>query len=141
MPSYHVDGGRTGQNTWDEEGLKAIGFAQGEISSLMIPKDMTADLYTGSEMTGDKRSFVGDDFLDANQRMFCQNVLDTDFKASVKSAAVGNAKSLWKAYGSWEQIATITDQDSYPSLYTTVNYGFDTATTDVERLSESISLQ
>ena len=46
----------------------------------MIPEDMTADLYTLDSEIGEKRSFVGGNYLDSNQRMFCQEVLDTDFK-------------------------------------------------------------
>ena len=107
----------------------------------MIPENMTVDLYTGNSKTGDKRSFVAGDYIDANQRMFCQEILDTDFKDKVMSVVVGNAKSLWKANGSWEQIANIVDQDTFPALETVVHYGFKTATTDDERLSQSISLQ
>ena len=60
-----------------------VSFDSGEIWSLFIPKDMTVDLYSGDKATGEKRSFVGGDYLDSNQKMYCQNVLDTEFKDSV----------------------------------------------------------
>ena len=107
------------------------GFDEGEISSFMIPKDMTFDLYTGNDKSGEKRSFVGNDYLDSNQSMFCQEVLDTQFKDSVMSVVVGNAKSLWKANGRWEQIATSSAQNDF----FIVHYGFKTANTDNDRLS------
>ena len=91
-----------GQVTYNEVALEEAGFAKGEISSFMIPENMTVDLYTGYEKTGEKRSFVGGDYMDTNQRMFCQEVLDTDFKEKVVTVVVGNAKSQWKANGSWE---------------------------------------
>ena len=96
----------------------------------MIPKDMTFDLYTGNDKSGEKRSFVGNDYLDSNQSMFCQEVLDTQFKDSVMSVVVGKAKSLWKANGRWEQIATRSSSDDL-----IVHYGFKTANTDNDRLS------
>ena len=47
----------------------------------MIPEGMMIDLYAGSEGNGDKRTYVGAEYLDSDQRMYCQNVLDTEFKA------------------------------------------------------------
>ena len=49
----------------------------------MIPEGMMIDLYAGDNGTGEKRTFVGAEYLDSNQRMFCQNVLDTEFKVKV----------------------------------------------------------
>ena len=48
-----------------------VSFDSGEIWSLFIPKDMTVDLYSGDKATGEKRSFVGGDYLDSNQKMYC----------------------------------------------------------------------
>ena len=58
------------------------------------------------------------------------------------SMVVGNAKSVWKANGRWEKVASETYKKLvHPALETNVHYGFETANTDNERLSQSISLQ
>ena len=79
--SDHTLGG-TGTKVWANMALNIAGFQSGEISSLMIPKGMTVDLYTGDNATGEKRSFVGE-YIDSNESMYCQKVIDSDFKNQV----------------------------------------------------------
>ena len=54
---------------------------------------------------------------------------------------VGNVKSSWYPIGRWEEITRVSTPDVPAEIDTVVHHGFQTATTDDERLTQSLSLQ